>query len=178
MKKIRPSSGAYLFTSTLERSDNRLWGCHFRVPAHIANRLIDSKSRRVLCSLNGSTEHQCAILHHGNGGFVITVNKKLRDTLGMSFGTDVRVSLKKDRSEYGLPVPEELAEIFNQDEEGNTLFHALTPGKQRTLLHIVGSVKNSDKRLSRALAVIKHLKTNSGKINYKQLNAMLRDPRR
>lgn len=178
MKKTNPSFKTYRFVSTLERSDNRLWGCHFQVPARIANRLIDGKSRRVLCTLDGSAEHQCAILHHGDGAYVITVNKKLRDALDLAFGMEVRVGLKKDQSEYGLPVPEELEEFFHQDDEGNALFHALTRGKQRTLLHIVGSVKSPEKRLWRALAVIKHLKANSGTINYKQLNAMLRDPRR
>jgi hypothetical protein len=178
MKKTIPLGEAYRFVSTLERSDNRLWGCHFRVPARIANQLMDSKSRRVLCTLDGSEEHQCAILHHGDGAYVITVNKKWRDALGLAFGMEVRVGLKKDQSEYGLPVPEELAELFHQDEKGNALFHALTRGKQRALLHIVGSVKSSEKRLLRALAVVEHLKANSGKINYKRLNVMLRDPRR
>lgn len=157
------------FTSTLEKSDNKLWGCHFSVPKAVAQKLIDGSSRRVVCTLNNATEYQCALLPHGNGTFVITVNKKLRDTLKLTFGMAVQVSLKKDESKYGLPMPEELEELFRQDKEARLLFHALTAGKQRTLLYIIGSAKGPDGRVSRAIIITKHLKTNAGKINYKEL---------
>ena len=178
MKKRTSPNDELRFTSILERSTNKLWGCHFRVPDRIAKRLIDGESRRVVCALNGSAEYQCAMLPHGNGSFVITVNKKLRDALGLAFGMEVQVSLRKDISEYGLPLPEELQELLRQDAKGSTLFHALTRGRQRTLLYIIGSVKNAEKRIARAIGVVDHLKTNGGRINYKQLNAMLKDPRR
>ena len=70
---------------------------------------------------------------------------------------------------------EELAELLAQDEEGNRLLHALTPGKIRTLLYIVGQPKTSDTRLHRALVVVEHLKANKGKIDYKQLNVSVRE---
>lgn len=177
MNAPRPTHGLR-FTSILERSNNRLWGCHFDVPRRIAKQLIDGGSRRVFCRLNDSVEYQCALLPHGDGSFVIIVNKNLRVTLGLSFGMEVRVSLRKDRSEYGLPMPEELKELLRQDRKGNTLFHALTRGKQRTLLYIVGTVKNQEKRLTRAITVVDHLKANRGKINYKRLSASLKDPHR
>jgi hypothetical protein len=177
MKSVAQRKGEYRFASTLERSDNKLWGCHFRVPARIAKWLVDSKSRRVVCSLNGRAEYQCAIQTFGRGVKVITVNKKLRDTLGLSYGMEVHVVLRRDTSTYGLPLPEEFQELLRQDPEGDRLFHALTRGKQRTLLYIVGSVKDSEKRTGQAITIIRHLKTNNGKINYRQLGAMLKDPR-
>jgi hypothetical protein len=178
MKNVSPAKGEHQFTSTLERSDNKLWGCHFRVPAPIAKQLVDGESRRVVCTLNNRAEYQCAILTVGRGARVITVNKKLRDSLGLAFGMEVHVRLKKDTSEYGLPLPEELQELLRQDAEGNRVFHALTRGRQRTLLYIVNSAKNPEKRIARAIVIIKHLKANNGRINYKQLNAMLKEPRR
>jgi hypothetical protein len=165
------------FTSILERSDNRLWGCHLRVPNGVARQLIDHDSRRVVCTLNASVEYQCAILARGSNVFVITVNKKIRESLGLVFGMEVHVSLKKDDSKYGLPMPGELNELLKQDPESRTLFHALSRGKQRTLLHIIGSVKSSDKRVARAITVVKHLKMNGGKINYRQLYASMKDHR-
>jgi hypothetical protein len=177
-RKVGAQKGWVRFTSILERSDNNLWGCHFRVPEHIAGRLIDGGSRRVVCMLNGSVERQCAILPRGKGLFVITVNRQLRDKLGLSFGMEVRVDLRRDSSEYGLPLPDELRELLRQDKEGNVLFNALTRGGQRTLLYIVGSAKSSEKRAARAVTVVNHLKANGGKINYKHLNTSLKDPRR
>ncbi|MGB2867769.1 MAG: YdeI/OmpD-associated family protein [Bacteroidota bacterium] len=177
MAKTNQPEQALQFSSILEESTNRLWSCHFLVPAGIAKKLIDRESRRVVCTLDGSATYQCAILHHGAGRFVITVNKKLRDSLGISFGAKVHVSLKKDTSEYGLPIPAEFRALFQQDREGGKLFHALTPGKQRTLLYIVGNVKSSEKRIARAIIIFNHLKANRGKINYGQLSTQLKDPR-
>ena len=162
------------FTSHIEISTNKLWGAHFIVPEVIARVFIKEDDRRVVCNLNEKVEYQCALLPKGDGSFLITVNKKIRDQLGLKDGSLVRVGLRKDESEYGLPMPEEFAEVLAQDEEGNRLFHALTPGKLRTLLYIVGQVKDPDKRVGRAIAIVEHLKKNGGKINYRQLNEEMR----
>ena len=176
MGKTTPRKDWLRFTSILERSTNKLWGAHFSVPNRIAKKLIDGESRRVICMLNGTAEHQCALIPFGNGSFVITVNKSLRDKLKLTFGMEASVSLKKDTSVYGLPMPEELNELLKQDSEGNKVFHALTRGKQRVLLYIIGSAKNSEKRVVRAITIVKHLKENHGKINHKQLAIMLKNP--
>jgi len=166
---------ALFFETTLEESTNKLWGCHFPVPQTIALTLLeDNKEKRVVCALNGTLEYQCALIPRGDGSYLIMVNKKNQTKLGIKPGSRVRVGLRKDDSEYGLPMPEELAEVLAQDEEGNRLFHALTPGKIRTLLYIVGQPRNSDARIRRALAVLGHLRKNGGKIDYKQLNLDLR----
>lgn len=169
MRTDRPPGNDIAFTAVLVRSENKLWGCHFEVPAGIVRQLSDGGSRRVRCRLNDQAEYQCAMLPHGNGTFVITVNKTLRDKLGLTYGSEVRAALRKDDSRYGLPMPEEFSELLAQDREGSKLFHALTPGKQRTLLYIVNGPKQQDKRIAHSLVVIRHLKKNHGKINYRQL---------
>jgi hypothetical protein len=176
MAKSSASKQEFRFISTLEKSTNRLWGCHIGVPAKVAKQLIDSTSHRVICNLNVSAEYQCAILHRGKDLYLITVNKKLRDELELNFGDNVNVALKKDTSEYGLPLPDELKEVLKQDPQGDKVFHALTRGKQRTLLYIIGNVKQPDKRIMHALVIIRHLKAHKGKINYKQLSIALKDP--
>ncbi|MFN0035595.1 MAG: DUF1905 domain-containing protein [Saprospiraceae bacterium] len=171
-----PMEDAHYFNSVLEESTNKLWGCHFAVPQAVVFSLVaEGESKRVVCTLNEKTEYQCALLPRGDGSFLITVNKKLQTKLGLKIGSKVSVGLRKDESEYGLPMPEELAELLTQDEEGNRLLHALTPGKLRTLLYIAGQPKNADVRLQRALAIVEHLKKNKGKIDYKQLGVELKE---
>ncbi|MEO6039241.1 MAG: YdeI/OmpD-associated family protein, partial [Saprospiraceae bacterium] len=136
--------------------------------------IAQREDRRVVCVLNEKTEYQCAMLPRGDGSFLITVNKKIQKDLGLHIGSQVRVSLRPDESEYGLPMPEELAAVLEQDHDGDRFFHALTPGKLRTLLYIVAQVKNSDARIARALTIVEHLKTNAGKINYRQLNEAIK----
>ena len=78
------------FTSLLERSENRLWGAHIAVPPAVAKKFeAGGGPRRVVCSLNASEERQCAIIPAGKGRFVITVNKGLREKLGLAFGDPV-----------------------------------------------------------------------------------------
>jgi len=167
---------ALYFNSFLEASTNRLWGCHFGVPPVVADVILGAgDSKRVVCVLNEKIEYQCALISWGDGTFVITVNKKIQNQLGLKIGSKISASLRVDESEYGLPMPEELAELLAQDEDGNRLIHALTSGKLRTLLYLVGQPKSTDLRLHRALVVVEHLKANAGKIDYKQLNLSIRD---
>ncbi|MDH3252544.1 MAG: YdeI/OmpD-associated family protein [Ignavibacteria bacterium] len=174
MKKRARTTLSLQFSSTLEKSGNRLWGCHVEVPDHIAAQLTDGGSRRVVCSLNGSEEFQRALIPNGNGSYVITVNKALRDSLHLTICMQLDVTLRKDESMYGLPMPAELEELLQQDKEGHRLFHSLTPGKRRNLLYIVGAAKSQHLRASRAVTVVTHLKLNGGRVNFRQLYESLR----
>ena len=71
-------------------------------------------------------------------------------------------------------MPEEFAELLRQDKLGGRLFHALTAGRQRTLLYIIGQKKNPDSRLECGIIILEHLKINKGTIQYKNLNESLR----
>lgn len=157
------------FTSVVEESFNKLWGAHFAVPDVIAQVFIGGGSKRVVCRLNDALEYQCALVSRGDNQYVITVNKANRDKLGLKPGSPLRVRLWKDESEYGLPVPEEFAELLKQDEEGNTYFHALTAGKQRNILYLVNQGKTPDKRIDLGIVVLEHLKKMNGKLDFKIL---------
>jgi hypothetical protein len=157
------------FASIVDKFESNLWGFHLTVPESIARSLIDKGNRRVVCILEDKVTLQCALMPKGDGSFFINLNKALRDKLKLKVGSTVRVSLREDDSQYGLPMPEELEELLKIDDEGNRLFHALSPGRQRSLLYIVGSVKRSETRITRALAVVEHLKLNGGKLDFKVL---------
>ena len=132
-------------------------------------------SRRVVCTINNAETFQCALLP-SDGDFVIVVNKSKRDKLGIVEGDKIAVELKVDTSKYGLPMPEELQEVLNQDPDGDRLFHSLTAGKQRSIIYLVSKVKDVDRRIHTALIVIEHLKKNDGKILGDQLQEELKRP--
>ena len=163
------------FTATLDNYNTSLWSFHIKVPAAIAQAFLSDGSRRVVCRLNDRLEFQCALMPNGADEFFILVNKKIRDTLQLKLDNRVEVSLRKDESEYGLPMPEEFKVLLDLDPEGDEVFHGLTPGKQRTLLHIVGTVKNTDLRIAKGLVILEHLKKNDGQINFKQLGLDLKN---
>ncbi|MGE3466507.1 MAG: YdeI/OmpD-associated family protein [Pyrinomonadaceae bacterium] len=136
---------------------------------------FEGKSKRVVCSINGGEPFQCALMPWGDT-FYIIVNKKKRDEVGIATGDVVNVALVKDDSKYGLPMPEELREVLNQDPAGDKLFHALTAGKQRSMLYYVGKIKDVDQRIHAALIIVDHIKENEGKVIDKLLYEELKRP--
>lgn len=160
------------FKTLLERSPESS-GWHFLViDKKTADKLsFKDQYKRVVCAINGGVAFQCALMP-SRGRFYIIVNKQKRDALGIAAGDKVKVELALDESKYGLPMPDEFREVLDQDAEGDRIFHSLTPGKQRSLLHLVGSVKDIDKRIHQSLVVVEHIKEYGnvvGEILYEEL---------
>ena len=152
-------------------------GWHFLlVEGEIVAKLgFEGKFKRIVCTMNGGDGFQCALLPWGEL-FYIIVNKKKRDALGIVAGDTVDVLLVKDESKYGLPMPEEFAEVLNQDPDGDKLFHALSEGKQRSILYQLSKPRDIDVRIHQALIIVEHLKENGGKIIDKVLYEELKRP--
>lgn len=152
-------------------------GWHFLVidRKYVDRLAFEGKSKRVRCSIKGAEAFPCALMPWGDF-FYIMVNKLRRVELGLKVGDRVEVLLEKDESKYGMPMPEELQEVLNQDPEGDKLFHKLTAGKQRSMMWFIGKVKDIDKRIHTALVFVEHLKKNDGKIVYEELQQELKRP--
>ena len=163
------------FITTLEQFDSNLWGHHIVVPAEFAEQLITGRNnRRVICRINDEVNTHSALMPSGNSWFIL-INKKIREKLGLAIGKRVNIQLESDKTEYGMPMPEELSVLLDQDEEGSALFHRLTPGKQRSLIYIVSKVKNTNSRINKALAILHHLKEQHGKVDFKRLNETIKE---
>lgn len=133
--------------------------------AKVAHFGFKGNLRRVVCTLNGVETFQCSLFPN-KGDYLITLNKKLRDKFGLEVGDTVTVELEKDESKYGMPMPDEFAEVLRQDPEGERLFNELSPGNQRLMLKLIVFVKDVDKRIARALTGIELLKRSDGKFDY------------
>ena len=93
-----------------------------------------------------------------NGDAYITINAKRMKQLHVTFGSKVQIELKKDKSKYGMQMPEELKELLAQDKEGMKRFKLLPPGKQRYIIYYVAMVKSTQLRIDRAILLIENLK--------------------
>ena len=161
-------------TTVLEDFKSKLWGGYVRIPETIVDALIEGIDKRVICTFNGKKEIRASFMKTADFWFIL-VNKEIQKKLTLSFGDKVTISLIKDTSEYGMEMPEELQVLLDQDIEGNDFFHALTPGKQRSLIYIVNKVKNTNSRLAKALAIVHHLKEVNGKLDFKRLNETIKE---
>lgn len=162
------------FKSNLEITDSDPPWYILRVPKEkVANFGFKGNLRRVVCTLNGTEIFNCA-LFPSKGDYFITLNKKLRDKLGLEIGRSVTIELAKDESKFGMPMPEEFAEVLRQDKEGERLFNALSPGNQRLMLKLIVFVKDVDKRIFRSLVGVEILKKCEGKFDYHLLHDAMR----
>ncbi len=158
------------FTARLDKIDSDLWQYLFRVEKETAEQFIEGDNRRIVCTINGKVKFHAALLHDGLGGYLVLLNQERRTILGLRQGDTFSVVLEKDSSQYGMPMSDEFREVLNQSPEANAIFHALTPGKKRTLIHLCDNVKSSDIKIKRAAVVSNHLFEQQGKIDFKLLN--------
>lgn len=157
------------FNGSLKKDDNVLYYYHIIIPADIVSTLKKENVKRFIVLLGDSSEFHAGMISNGKGDYFIIINQSLRTKYNLSAGDSIEVVLSKDTSDYGMPLPEEMAELFAQDPVGDKYFHALTPGKQRGLLYVVNKLKSPDKRIEKAVIIMEHLHEQHGKLDYKIL---------
>ncbi len=165
------------FKSTVSRFvDSPIWAYYIPVPSGKSKGLVDD-NRRVLCSIKGCEPIQLALMHDGKGGFFINLNKALMRKLKLIEKDEVLISLSKDSSHYGMPTPVFFELLKAEMPEGSKHFHALTIGKQRTLLHLISKIKSREKQLEKAMIIFEYLENSNGKLDFKELNQAFKNSR-
>jgi len=169
---------AYTFETPLLKNEDTalMWYYMIEIPTDIADTL-KKESKRVICTLNNSEPYHAALTPDGQGNDYVLVNKERRKKIGVVVGDPVFVAIKTDDSKYGMAVTESFTELCKQDPEGNQFFHDLTPGKQRTLLHLMRKPKSKQKQLEKALVIFDYLKSVGGQLDFKELNRAFKNNR-
>lgn len=162
------------FTTTLDVLNSPIWGYHLPIPPEIAEEFKTKGIKRVVCEVNGKLKIHSAILS-SNGYYYVLINKQNVKQLGLVKDEPIVVSLTEETAKYGMPMAEEMQEVFAQEPEALNYFDKLTPGKQRNLIHLVNKVKNQNSRISKALAIAHHLKEVKGDLDFKMLNQTIKD---
>jgi hypothetical protein len=161
------------FKGKLESFDFNHWSFHVPVPDEISSQFLNKNNRRVLVSINHQGPWHMALMKAKDYWYVL-INQEIRKNFRLEMGDLLSISLEKDNSEFGHELPEEFQVLMDQDQEGNAYFRALTPGKQRGLVYIVTKVKNPESRMKKSLAIMHHLRLAKGKLDFKQLNEMIK----
>lgn len=162
------------FKSPILKFESDLWSYYVAIPKSIGDQFIDGEDRRIICTINTADPIHSALMPKGDV-YSVYVKKEFMKKYALNEGDEVEVQLEKDRSEYGMPVPESFRVLLDQDQEGSMYFHELTRGKQRNLIHIVGKVKNVDSQLAKGLAIMHHLKEAKGELDFKRLNVLIKE---
>lgn len=147
------------FESTLDRLPRKGGEFYIMVPDDVAMQFVEGrKPARVRCILNDKVDFQCAIRPKGGGGFYINIGTPLRQEGKFVLGQKLRAAVRKDESEFGRDVPEELQELLEMDEEGKRLFYDSLPSHQRAIIYYVAGAKSVQVRIDRAIMMINRLK--------------------
>lgn len=135
----------------------------------------EKNATRVIVEINGEGRIFRALMPDGKGDYIILINKEICRKFRLEEEGEVVLTLLPDDSEYGMPLPEELAELWAMDEEAYRVFHTLTPGKQRGLMYVIAKPKGADTRIKKAVQISEYLKSVNGKLDYKELNIYMKD---
>jgi hypothetical protein len=136
-----------------------------------------TKDRRIICSINTIVDINCALIPDGKGNYYINLNKEIRSKLSLNAGDSIEISIVKDESKYGMPIPPTFEELLYQDPEGEVLFNKLTPGKIRSLLYVIAKPKSEQKQLEKGLIILDYLKECEGNFDFKELTMAFKSNR-
>lgn len=146
------------------------YGPHFQIPNEVYFKMLKKcKDKRVVCTINRTITIHSALLQK-SGLYFILLNQPLVKKQKWVFGDTLIIHLVPDDSTYGMPISEEFQEVLASDPEGSDWFHQLTPGKQRSLLHVINKIKSSQLKIQRSFVILEHLKRQQGKLDYQILN--------
>lgn len=160
-------------TGKLSKFDFNHWQHHIPIPDDIAEKLIDKNHRRVLVWVQDTGPYHMALFKAKICWYVL-INQQIRSKLHLEVDQLISIKIERDHSEFGHDVPEEFTVMLDQDSEAEKYFKLLTTGKQRSLIYLVGKVKNPESRIKKALAITHHLRLSKGKLDYKQLNELIK----
>lgn len=163
------------FKAELTDFKSSLWGYHLPVPSSIVTKCFKAGIKRFVCDINGAHSFSCAFMPMGNNDYFILMNKPTVKKLNLKLGQSLDITITEDKSEFGMPMCEELEVMLQEDPEFDTFFRALTPGTIRSLIYLVGKFKSSDLRIRSGVVVADHLKANNGKIDNKMLYEALKN---
>lgn len=134
----------------------------------------EKNAARIIFSINGKGKISRALMPAGDGDYFILVNQQICKEYKLEPEQEVTLQIMPDDSEYGMPLPEELAELWAVDEEAYRVFHLMTPGKQRSLIYQIAKPKGADTRIKKAVQISEYLKSVNGKLDYKEMNAYIK----
>ncbi len=129
------------------------------IPQDIADAMLgDSNMLRVIVHFENGMKVHRALKRNKNGETFISLGKSTLKDAKVEPGTALPLVLEVDRTEFGFEMPEEFAEVMEQDPKGKTAFMELKPGLQRSFLYYIGSAKTVDTRINRSLQLMENLK--------------------
>lgn len=124
------------------------------VSAETVNKFKNKRNTRFLCNIDKTLTFQCGLNHLGDGNFYIILSGKNLKTVGKELGDKLYFELNEDPDPLGVPMPEVLEALLEQDESLKASFDNLSMGKKRHVIHTISRIKDIDKQINNAIKII------------------------
>lgn len=139
-------------TQTIRQLEGHKGGYSYLVvPATAVQTFPKPREVRFVCTIDKQFTIQCGLNHLGDGNYFVIVSSKQMKVMGKQVGETVRFTLQQDPDPLGVPMPEVLEALLEQDEALKAQFGALTMGKKRMVIHAMNRVKDLDKQINTAI---------------------------
>lgn len=103
-------------------------------------------------------EFYAALKREKTGLFRIYFSKAKQKELGVFMNDYFTLQVFEDNSKYGVEMSEELEAVLLSDYEAFSIFEALTPGRQRSIIYTISRFKSSQTRVDKAILLTANLK--------------------
>lgn len=148
---------------------------YITIPADVYRRFTGKKPPRIIITVNKTVQWKAAIMSLGNGNGFVVVSKKSIKEHEWKPGQIFDLFIEDDTDEETFPLPEEMAEILETDDEARLYYDGLTDGKKRSITIYINQTKNPQLRVDRALMIAGNLKRLKGKATVMQLMKRKKD---
>lgn len=118
------------------------------------------------------------MLSDGKGDYFIILNESRCKKIGLVLGEEIEFQIEQDKSEFGMTMSDEFAEVMNQFDEAKRVFDGLTPGKKRSLIYWADNVKSAEIKVRRAIMLCTYLEANKDDLVFKTLNQEMKEASR
>lgn len=164
----------FSFSSKIIQLDSTVWHSAILIPSEISDSFIKKYGKRCLCSINNTSDLHIALTPIGNQQYALNINQSIQKAYKVKLGDELHLEIKEDTSPYQMEVPIELTEFWKQDEKSKQVFHLLTPGNQRALIHLIAKPKSSNLRIEKTLKIHEYLNIVGSNLDFKELNQALK----
>ncbi len=146
---------SFIDEQTIGQLEKRKGGYFYiTVSADTVNTFEHKRNTRFLCTIDKKLTFQCGLNHLGDGNFFIILGGKSLKSINKDLGDTIYFELTEDPDPLGVPMPEVLEALLEQDEALKATFDKLSMGKKRHVIHTISRIKDIDKQVNNSIKII------------------------
>lgn len=146
------------FEAEIEGAQDNSGGAWIRIPFDTESEYGTKGQVKVKATFDGRP-YQGSIANMGDGHILI-VRKDIRKAIGKTTGDKVMVTLEEDKSERTIDLPEELAQILQENPEAEAFYNSLSYTNRKEYALWISSAKRGETKAKRLQETLHRL--NSG----------------